>query len=237
MKRITFTLTCLVMFFAGKAQFAVAGGDTIPVTGTTNPTQTIIYTGSCHNTGTGIDTLTWEIVSDTAQTGWTYTGVCDKNNCYDFVLNIEHTFKLAQGTSSILELHLTQGCVAGTGNVKLLLWNAADSAATVQLVTFAVDIAQGPACTNGITPVVTAQFMLYPNPATEQLKVTLPQNLTNGRVEIFNILGSKVYSEPVSSSEAIRNVDVTGFDAGFYIAAITESGKIVATKRFAKQDQ
>jgi hypothetical protein len=236
MKRITFTLICLAVFFSGNAQFAVTGGDTIAINGTTSPTQTIISSGSCRNTGNDTLTLSWEVISDSAQPGWTYTGFCDKNNCYEFLLGSKHSFTMNPGTTGILELHLTQGCVPGTGNVKFLLWNAADSAGTVQLVTMVVDMTQGVACTNGIAPITTEQFAIYPNPASEQLKVTLPQNLNNGRVEIFNILGSKVYSQPVSSSETIRNIDLTGFEAGFYIAAITEAGKIVATKKFAKQD-
>ena len=236
MKRITFTLISIALFFAAKAQFAVTGGDTIPVNGTTSPSQTIISTGSCRNTGTDTLTLSWEIVSDSAQPGWVYTGFCDKNNCYDFLIGSKHSFTMLPGTVGILELHLTQGCIPGTGNVKFLLWNAADSVGTVQLVTMAVTMTQGVACANGIAAVPAEQFTLYPNPATEQLKVTIPQNLNNGRVEIFNILGSKVYSEPVSINEPIRNVDLTGFDAGFYIAAITEAGKVIATKRFAKQD-
>ena len=82
MKKGLTGLICLLFFLAGNAQFAVTGGDTIPVNGTSSPTQTIISTGSCANTGTDTITLSWVIVSDTAMPGWTYTGFCDKNNCY-----------------------------------------------------------------------------------------------------------------------------------------------------------
>jgi hypothetical protein len=236
MKKVIISCICLLSFFAGKSQFAVTGGDTIVVNGSTNPTQTIISTGSCHNTGADTLTLTWEIVSDTAMTGWTYTGFCDKNNCYDFVLDQKRSFTLLPAASGILELHLTQGCVAGVGNVKFLLWNAADSAGTVQLVTFAVDITSGQACTNGIPEVAAGQFSVYPNPAHDQLTITLPQNISNRKVDIYNLLGAKVASQLAGSNETIKTFDLTGVEAGFYVAVITEGGKFIAAQKFTKQD-
>lgn len=236
MKRIFTTLLCLSVFFAGKAQFAVTGGDTITVTGVSSPSNAIVGDGSCRNNGADTITVNWQIISDTAVPGWTYTGFCDKNICYNFSVGERRAFSMAPGATGLLSLHLTQGCVTGTGNVKFLLWNVADSAGTVQLVTFAVDITQGPNCANGIAETAAKQFVLYPDPAKDQLKITLPQNISNGQVDIFNLLGSKVASQSVSSNETVKSFDLSAVEAGFYVAVITEGGKFVAAKKFTKQN-
>jgi hypothetical protein len=236
MKKIYITAICLVILFAGKAQFVVTGGDTIAVAGTTNPTYPIVSSGSCRNTGADTITLTWQILSDSTVPGWTYTGFCDNNNCYNFYIGAERSFTLTPGASGILEIHLTQGCVQGAGNVKVLLWNSADSASTVQLITFAVNITAGTGCPAGIEENEAQQFMLSPDPVKDQLKITLAQNTGAGQIDIYNLFGSKVASQPVGSDETIKYFDLRQLEAGFYVTVITRGGKLIATRKFARVD-
>jgi hypothetical protein len=236
MKKTYITLICLLAFIAGKSQFVVNGGDTISVTGTTNPTYPIVSSGSCRNVGTDTITLTWRILSDSTVPGWTYTGFCDNNNCYDFYVGAERSFVLTPNATGILEIHLTQGCARGAGNVKFLLWNSADSAGTVQLITIAVNITVGTGCPAAITETAAQQFLLFPDPVKDQLKITLPLNTRSGQIDIYNLVGSKVASQPVGSNETIKYFDLSQLQAGFYIAVITEDGKLIAARKFARVD-
>jgi hypothetical protein len=135
-----------------------------------------------------------------------------------------------------LELHLTQGCITGVGNVKLLLWNSADSAASVKLVTVIATVTQGTGCPTGIAETGAAQFALYPDPVKDQLKITLPKSLDNGRLEIFNLLGSKVFSQPINGSETMQSFDLSGFEGGLYVAVISENGKLIGAQKFTRQE-
>ena len=237
MKKLLCGIICFLLVTAVKAQFAVAGGDTIDVNGTTSPTQPISgYDGSCRNTGPDTITLTWEIIKDSTTPGWTYTGFCDKNNCYDFALNQKRSFTLAPGTSGAFALDITQGCVAGTGYVQFLLWNAADSASTVQLVTFAVTITPGPDCPTAINEVADNALDIYPNPAYNQLKIALTANIGSGRIDVYNLLGAKVVSQAVDVNETVQSLDITSLESGFYIAVISDGNKFVAAKKFSKLD-
>jgi hypothetical protein len=236
MKKLCVAILFLSSFLAGKSQFVVNGGDTISITGTTSPASPIVGTGHCHNTGNDSISLTWNVISDSTVPGWTYTGFCDNNNCYNFYIGARRTFTLAPGASGILELHLTQACVSGEGNVKFLLWNSADSAGSVQLVTFAVNITPGTGCASGIAANEAEQFLLSPNPVKDQLTIRLPSNTVNGQIDIYNLLGSKLASQPFSNNETIKYFDLSEFAAGFYVAAISEGGKLIAARKFTRQD-
>jgi len=232
MKKIITFCFFSICAFAGQAQFTVGSGDTLYSTGTTSPSVEYISSGSCRNTGVDTINLQWKIVSDTGVAAWSYTGFCDKNLCYPFTIGESRVFTLAPNASSIIELHISTGCNPGNGTVKFLLWNTADSAASVQLVDIDVNLTQGASCSAGISEVATAQVSIYPNPVSNELTVSLPQTLDNGQLDIYNLIGSKVYSQPLS---ATKGFDVSGLETGIYVARISDGSRIVATKKFTKE--
>jgi Secretion system C-terminal sorting domain len=236
MRRLITICILLISFAHAKSQVVVNGGDTITVTGTTSPSATTFGRGYCQNNGVDTVTMSWQLLSDSAASGWLYTGYCDKNLCYSFTIGTTHSFLLAPGASGVLQLDLVTGCNPGSGYTKILLWNKADSAGTVRTVTDLVTIAQGPTCPNGIGEIepAQAQVSFYPNPVRSQLKVTLSQNISNGQIDIYNLLGSKVYSQPIAST--VKDMDLSSLDNGLYVLRISENGRIIATRKFTKED-
>lgn len=218
-------------FLAGKSQFTIGTNDTIVWTAVTSPSVGLISNGSCKNNSPDTTTFSWQILSDSAAPGWTYTGFCDKNLCYGFTTGVTHTFTLLPNASGLLELHLSTGCNPGAGNVKFLLWNAADSATSVQQGVFVVSITQSQQCLNGIIETEMAPISIYPNPVTSELTISLPQNLDNGRLDIYNLIGSKVYSQPINATKVF---DLSALETGIYVARIMDNGAIVATRKFTK---
>jgi hypothetical protein len=68
------------------------------------------------------------------------------------------------------------------------------------------------------------------------LTVTLPESLNNGQINIFNLLGSKVYSQSVNSREISKDLDLSALESGVYIVRITDGSTIIATRKFTKVD-
>lgn len=72
------------------------------------------------------------------------------------------------------------------------------------------------------------RFEIYPNPAENHLNISTTENINE--VNIFNIIGVKVYSE----QNFKETIDLSNFNSGVYFIKInTDKGEI--TKRFIKQ--
>ncbi|MFN5415876.1 MAG: T9SS type A sorting domain-containing protein [Flavobacteriia bacterium] len=71
-------------------------------------------------------------------------------------------------------------------------------------------------------------FLLYPNPADNQIQITLPSNVAEGTVKIADVLGKIVYEEKVLSS---KKVNTEEFKNGVYILSFNSNGTTY-TKRF-----
>lgn len=78
-----------------------------------------------------------------------------------------------------------------------------------------------------LAEVETTEFSLYPNPATTELNIACSTNIET--IEVFNILGQRVYAAQVKSTFA--KVNTTNFVTGNYIAKLyTDNG--ITTKKF-----
>ena len=231
MKKISTLFILLFAVCAVHAQFAILGGDTQHISGSTDPTAEIVTQGYCVNNGTTSKTIVWQIVSDSLQAGWSYTGYCDKHTCYSFSIGLEKSFTLVPAEHGILQLHILPLCNTGTGFVKIRFWDNADSANTSRIVTYLITINSSSACSSGINETEIAQIAFSPNPVKNQLKIAIPQSLQNGKIELYNLLGSRVYEQSINGS---RELDLSNIEAGMYIARIIDSGKLLTTKRLTK---
>ena len=70
---------------------------------------------------------------------------------------------------------------------------------------------------------------LYPNPATEMLRVDSPEN---GTLEIMTLSGKKVLSTEITVSE---NVNLAHLESGTYVAHLTTNSGAVSHQLFVKQ--
>ncbi len=71
---------------------------------------------------------------------------------------------------------------------------------------------------------------IYPNPANQLVFIEIDEQNTDGlTVDLYNLLGSKVRSTPVTSSRVQMNV--ADLHAGIYLCTISKNGTAVETRK------
>ena len=117
--------------------------------------------------------------------------------------------------------------------IKQLITQSADrySAPTVQygygIPDFSLALANG----LSVAAFLENDFMVYPNPATDSISVTLPDGLDKGNVILYTVLGQKVLEEKVTKESSV--ISMKSLIIGTYLYKIEcgnglfKSGKIV----------
>ncbi len=85
----------------------------------------------------------------------------------------------------------------------------------------------------GVNDVNKVQFSMSPNPATSNLKIVLPGNLTNSSVEIFDMLTRKIFDGKMINTH-FSIIDVSAWNSGVYLVKVSNNNS-THTKRFVKQ--
>ena len=73
---------------------------------------------------------------------------------------------------------------------------------------------------------------VYPNPASNNLNISVPQELTNSEIKISSIQGQTVYSARINVENS--SIDVSSFAPGTYIVTINNPQAQTINKRFVK---
>lgn len=74
---------------------------------------------------------------------------------------------------------------------------------------------------------------LFPNPANNEIKVTSNQLSVNS-IEIYNMLGDRIYSSPITDNQSPFIINIADFPKGVYVVEVkTESG--IGVEKFVKQ--
>lgn len=88
------------------------------------------------------------------------------------------------------------------------------------------------ALTNGlsVTTFSNNDFVVYPNPATDSISVTLAQGFSSGNIVLYTVLGQKVLEEKMTTTSSI--ISIKSLSKGTYLYKIqsngfAKSGKIV----------
>ncbi|MBS1683932.1 MAG: T9SS type A sorting domain-containing protein [Bacteroidetes bacterium] len=229
--------TLALILFAGlslvKAQSLTFDHDTVNYVGTTASSNENDLIGNCTNTTNATMTVNWSVIESTGPAGWDYPGFCDKNLCYVLNIGAVHGFTLNAGESGIMKLEIIGHCTPGSGHATLRLWNAADSANSVLTIPYVARLNQSVTCPTGITAVEAGKIEFYPNPVRDMAHLAIPGTLDNGQIDIYNLLGSRVYSGTVRGD---KDIDLSSLDAGLYIARISDGGKVIATRKFTKAE-
>ena len=77
-----------------------------------------------------------------------------------------------------------------------------------------------------------SKFKITPNPVTTKFELELPSGIIEANIEIYNVLGKRVYSEIVSTDTSYH--DISTWNSGIYLLRVnTDFGS--ATKRLIKQ--
>lgn len=77
-----------------------------------------------------------------------------------------------------------------------------------------------------------SNFALYPNPTSDILNISFPQELNKAQFELYSVVGNKVLSTEISSD--LNSVSIESLAAGMYIATISE-GKHQVSFKIVKQ--
>lgn len=77
------------------------------------------------------------------------------------------------------------------------------------------------------------QFSMSPNPATSNLKIVLPSNLTNSSIEIFDMLARKIFEGKMINTH-FSIINVSTWNSGVYLVKVSNNNSTL-TKRFIKQ--
>ena len=231
-------LSILLIMTAATARsqsFTVTPTDTLVLdTTVTSCNSESILKFSLYNNSIDTLAMNWRVVYGTFPHGWT-VAFCDPNVCLSSTQIGAQTFhfKMVPGSTGLMQLDLTPVSGSACGNYQVLTWVTNDSANTAAYLNFKTCIT----CTSsGISETEVSQISFYPNPVHSQLNISLPQNLSNGQIDIYNLIGSKVFSRSISNRENIKDIDLSGLETGIYMARITDGGKIVATKKFTKTE-
>lgn len=75
-----------------------------------------------------------------------------------------------------------------------------------------------------------SSFNIYPNPSSSVLNVALKNGMTNGTLEVFDMLGKKAMSQTLNSDN-FRSIDISNLNSGLYLIKISFEGNS-ETKRF-----
>jgi hypothetical protein len=76
------------------------------------------------------------------------------------------------------------------------------------------------------------QLNVYPNPASEIVNIQLPENLTQGRLSVYNITGQEVISLKIT--ESTQQVSVTELPKGIYIISLSAGSEKYLDKLLVK---
>lgn len=82
----------------------------------------------------------------------------------------------------------------------------------------------------GVEDFANNGFSISPNPASSRLFLQIPNGLNKINIEIFDVLGKKVYDNGYLSAP----IDISDWSKGVYLVKVSTSDK-VHTKRFVKQ--
>jgi len=226
MKKIILALFISLSFtMVTKAQTTIQflEGDTVWVNG--EETNADIYRFT-HIKFTGADTTTFVWVREEVNVpnGWE-TAVCDINLCYLSNVSTEE-FKLNPNQEGELYPHFYTNNTTGTGSLRIVIYekeNPANADTCVYMMrSFGV----------GISSVVKADIKVYPNPARTTMTVDLPDNITGGTVEVYDMLGNKVLMNNVSGDEHV--VNVANLPVGKYVLRYIDQNGTAYNKRFQK---
>lgn len=81
---------------------------------------------------------------------------------------------------------------------------------------------------------VPTKFSIFPNPSSDVMNINIPMLTDEGlKLEIFNVLGKKVYTQQLSKLSS--SVNIAKWNSGLYLVRLTSPDQdITLTKRFVK---
>lgn len=84
----------------------------------------------------------------------------------------------------------------------------------------------------GLNDPKKTDFSIYPNPGRSKLNISLAQNTNDAKIEVYDILGKRIFAQSLTSINS--SINVSRWNAGVYLVKITNKTG-TQTKRFVKE--
>jgi hypothetical protein len=180
------------------------------------------------------DTIKWVGLAKTGPHDWS-TNVCDIVNCYAFSY-IVRTFVLTPGDTGVMRMDLDAACMAGTGEIRLMMWVNGDSAGKVLYPNWQLDVTVANGCTVGINDQFNSNTLaIYPNPVKSTFTVAGIENAGNLSFEVYDLQGALAKSEIKGATNTSIEISIETLPPGTYVLkAVDEKGRIAGTARLMK---
>lgn len=175
---------------------------------------------------TGVDPITvvWERQNENVPSGWA-TAICDKNLCWGSGISTKEFTMVANEKADLYGHFYTDGN-RGTASFTLIVYEKENETNGDTLVIM------GRAFGVGVDKVTAADIKVYPNPARTNMTISLPESISGGTIEIYDMLGNKVIVDNVNGNET--EVNVANLPVGKYVLRFIDQNGTAYNKRFQK---
>ena len=154
--------------------------------------------------------------------------ICNKI-CNNTIYNLKYTATFSSNTN----VHGNYWCTNDSSQIASTIYDGYDNINLGLVAFMPIDTAQ---CylTTGI-PFNESEnlfFNIFPNPANENLVMTLPENIFMAEVKIYSLLGNLVLHSTINSNKTL--IGLSNLFEGVYIIEVA-TGKTIGRQKFIKQ--
>ncbi len=219
-----FTLVLLSMYHVSAQQLSVSPNPSLS-SGIETDAEIVSHVSINVPAGTA---LIWKRVANSIPTGWTSL-VCDDVQCWSPTYNGGSSYTTTVGK---LDVHFVPNGVQGIGNVTLRVYNPADSAASVIDIVFTSNAMSS----SIIDKKENVKLKVFPNPASSIVYVEIEPIADAFRLDIYDIVGSKVKSTDINVTFGYNTMDVSELRSGMYfMRVLNQKGEVLKATSFTKK--
>jgi hypothetical protein len=173
----------------------------------------------------GSTAFTWKrvVVSPNTPAQWS-SAICDNISCWDVGVG-RNNIVIAEGDSSLLDLHVYPAATPGSGTISIAVWTGTDSANADTIV---YNLNAWPASVNNVKK--DEKLLVYPNPARGSITLSFETSETV-KVEIYDVLGKLVKTGYHSTRTSSINIE--DLHVGLYVIRVYEKDQTYS-KTFKK---
>ncbi|MDP3463740.1 MAG: T9SS type A sorting domain-containing protein [Bacteroidales bacterium] len=84
---------------------------------------------------------------------------------------------------------------------------------------------------------MNGNFTLFPNPATDNLTITLPGSQQSGSIRLLDMNGKIVVNQQFESTSKFINVNIANLADGMYIVHMYDANKVLGSKQLVKKSR
>jgi hypothetical protein len=151
---------------------------------------------------------------------------CFGPSCYTAIVSVSSNPRTINGNSTVdttFSSHFKPNGQSGVSEIQYTFFDVNDPQDSVNVV---VRYEIAPV---GISKISTiASLNAFPNPADDKVTLSFTRSSLNenATIELYNMLGAKVYSQKVDGMDGTISISTENLKAGLYFYSLNEGGKI-----------